>query len=474
MTVQLEPWQAVEAPRLRDLIEARSLSDLLDSIGSRVLVVVDVDGVALAGRVEQMVEGPELAALLARFSRRESFEGGGRVVEAVPLFVRDHFLGALLSLGEVERRSFPGLLPALGRVIESWAHNGYELRSLTGELVWRYEELSVLSDACETIVSVMDLDEVSKRILAKASDMLDVDNASLMLLDPDTQTLTIQEAIGLERSLVEGIKLRVGEEISGWVAREGRPLLIEDIEKHELFRKVNQERYINRSLLSVPLKVRDRVIGVLNVSNKRTGQVFSSGDLKLLSSLASLAAISIENARTYKNAITDRLTRLYNYGYFREELARRLGAAVEEDMPVSLLMFDIDHFKNFNDKNGHELANVALVRIASICMENCRQKGDRIPDVVARYGGEEFMILLYGVPADQAFTLAERIRQAIEGTDFKGMENQPGGRVTVSIGVSAFPKHAADGDELVNEADKALYRAKKAGRNNVQIAGDGA
>jgi len=316
----------------------------------------------------------------------------------------------------------------------------------------------------------MDLDEVSRRILEKARDMLDVDNASLMLLDTDTNTLRIQDAIGLERDVVDNIRLRVGEEISGWVAREGRPLLVEDIERHEIFGHRNKERYINRSLLSVPLKIKDRVIGVLNVNNKKNGSVFTSGDMKMLSALASMAAISIENAHTYSKAITDRLTRLYNYGYFREELHRRIAQAKDEESVVSLLMFDIDHFKNFNDKNGHELANVALVRVSNICLESSRQKGDRIPDVVARYGGEEFMILLYGVPRDAAYAMAERIRKRVCETDFQGGENQPNGRLTISMGVASWPFDANDGDELVNAADKALYRAKKSGRNNVQQA----
>ncbi len=130
-------------------------------------------------------------------------------------------------------------------------------------------------------------------------------------------------------------------------------------------------------------------------------------------------------------------------------------------------MFDIDHFKNFNDVNGHELGNVALVGVASLCIENSRQAGDRVPDLVARYGGEEFMILLRGVSVDFAAHVAERVRTAVESESFPGGENQPGGRVTISIGVAAYPVHASNGDELINKADEALYEAKRGGRNRV-------
>jgi len=210
---------------------------------------------------------------------------------------------------------------------------------------------------------------------------------------------------------------------------------------------------------------------VLNVNHKRSGQPFNSGDLKLLMALGSLAAISIQNARTYQNAITDRLTNLYNYGYFREQLDRYLNDARQENGCVSLIMFDIDHFKNFNDRNGHDVANVALVGVASLCIKNSRQQGDRVPDLVARYGGEEFMILLKNVPKSDAYHSAERIRQLVESTRFEGGENQPMGKVTISLGVAQFPEDAENAEELINQADQALYRAKRGGRNNVQLAG---
>lgn len=462
MSVGAEVAATSDEPRLSDLVDAGALEGLL-ACGQA--VVVDGASQAFAGGTLTDADLVQARQVLDQWRSHREAQSAGFPAGA-PIRLRQHLLGAVLS----RRAADADLVAGLAAVIERWAHARFELQSVVAELVWRYEELSVLYDSSETIVSIMDLEDVSRRILAKAADMLDVDTASLMLVDGDSRELRIQDAIGLEKEVVENMRLGLGEEISGWVAKEGKPLLIEDIESHPLFKKVNQERYINRSLLSVPLKIKDRVIGVLNVNNKRSGAVFNSGDLKLLSALASLAAISIENAHTYKNAITDRLTRLYNYGYFREELGRKILAARHEQASVSLLMFDIDHFKNFNDKNGHELANVALVRISSLCLDNSRQKGDRVPDLVARYGGEEFMILLYGVDTEGARVTAERVRQAIEGTSFKGGENQPGGRVTISLGVATYPHHATDGDELVNAADKALYKAKKAGRNQVQLA----
>lgn len=344
----------------------------------------------------------------------------------------------------------------------------YELQSTLEELISKYEELTVVYDSAETIVSITDLDGVAQRILDEAADILDGDHGSLMLVEKDE--LVIKAARGSRKDLVN-LRLPLdSDQISGYVAREGKAVLVEDLATDPVFGRLAREDSA-RSLVSVPLQVRGQILGVLNVNHKRSGDPFNSGDLKLLMALGSLAAISIQNARTYQNAITDRLTNLYNYGYFREQLDRFLEQAREEKSVVSMIMFDIDHFKNFNDVNGHDLANVALVGVASLCVENSRQKGDRLPDLVARYGGEEFMILLQGVDKLAAFQTADRIRQLVEQTRFEGGQNQPMGKVTISMGVACFPEDADYAEGLIKQADQALYRAKRSGRNNVQLAG---
>lgn len=346
----------------------------------------------------------------------------------------------------------------------------YELQNTLEELISKYEELTVLYESAETVATVMNLEEVSRLILEQAAEILDVAHASLMLLNDEGDTLEVVAAKGQRDDTIGKVTVPIGEEISGRVAQTGKPILIEDLQKHPEFGRQARADEEWTSLISVPLKVRDRILGVLNVNNKLNGEPFTSGDLKMLMALAQLAAISIQNARTYQNAITDRLTSLYNYGYFREQLDRQIEDCRQHSDTLCLLMFDIDHFKNFNDVNGHELGNVALVGVASLCMDNSRQAGDRMPDLVARYGGEEFMVLLRGVTLQRASEVAERIRQAVETRHFPGGENQPAGKVTISIGVAAFPHHSDNGDELINSADEALYEAKRGGRNRVCVA----
>jgi diguanylate cyclase (GGDEF)-like protein len=166
--------------------------------------------------------------------------------------------------------------------------------------------------------------------------------------------------------------------------------------------------------------------------------------------------------RTHQRAITDPLTRLYNFGFFRERLGLELERARETGDPVALVMFDIDHFKHYNDQNGHQEGNVVLTRVAELVREIGRRG-----DVIARYGGEEFVALLYGAARDEAAHFASIVREKVEQERFPGGERQPGGRVTISGGVAAFPEDAGEEEPLIKAADANLYRAKQGGRNRV-------
>ena len=166
--------------------------------------------------------------------------------------------------------------------------------------------------------------------------------------------------------------------------------------------------------------------------------------------------------KTHQQAITDPLTHLYNFGFFRERLDIEVDRAAQTGDLVSLVMFDIDHFKAYNDENGHEEGNVALTTVAEIIKSTGRRG-----DIVARYGGEEFVALLYGATRQDAAAFAETARQTVEGSPFAGGATQPGGRLTISAGVATFPWDAQSDEALIKAADENLYKAKAAGRNRV-------
>lgn len=206
--------------------------------------------------------------------------------------------------------------------------------------------------------------------------------------------------------------------------------------------------------------------------NKQVLTQYFEKDLILFSALFVTAFIlgmyvdiEREHSKELKNlANIDELTGLYNHRYFQEFLQKSIDNADKENQEVSLLFMDIDYFKNFNDINGHQAGDLLLKEISQI-MKSCI----RSSDVVARYGGEEFAAILPNTTENNAVKIGERIRSSIQNTYFKGQENQPDKNITISIGVSSYPKKAISKHQLINTADDALYRAKSFNRNRVEL-----
>jgi diguanylate cyclase (GGDEF)-like protein len=163
-------------------------------------------------------------------------------------------------------------------------------------------------------------------------------------------------------------------------------------------------------------------------------------------------------------AVTDELTGVYNYRYLMRELQREINRTQRFGNPFSLLMFDIDHFKNYNDVNGHLKGDALLKNIARILVENTRKT-----DTIARYGGEEFLIILPGLNKTKACKIAEKIHALVESEDFHNQRKQPNGNLTISLGVASFPQDGKEITTLIENVDKALYAAKRDGRNKVVV-----
>lgn len=167
-------------------------------------------------------------------------------------------------------------------------------------------------------------------------------------------------------------------------------------------------------------------------------------------------------------AITDELTRLFNYRHFKEQLTQEQRRSSRFLSEYCLVFLDLDNFKQYNDKNGHPAGDALLSGLGELIRKACRNV-----DIPARYGGEEFVILCPATRAEGGMILAERLRRMVESTPFPHHDGQPLGRVTVSIGVAAYPEHGTNENEVLEAADRAVYESKRAGRNRVTLASKG-
>ncbi len=316
-----------------------------------------------------------------------------------------------------------------------------------------------------------DPEPLLEKILEKATEYVEAEQGSLMLVDEERDALVVRAAKGVNKALIEPRQIRLGEAVAGRVWESGQPLLVRDIEKD--LSQPSRPRYKTRSFISIPLKLHDRTIGILNVSDKISGKIFCESDLDLLTAIGSYASVAIERSAYQQKAealkmisITDPLTGLLNRRYFQERLTEEIERSRRHKAPVSLVIMDIDDFKTFNDTYGHPGGD----EILKIFTRNLRNS-IRTIDVAARWGGEEFTIILPQTGKEEAAILAERVRREVEREEEFGVKF--GARpFTVSMGVAAYPEDASTLDDLIASADRALYAAKGSGKNRVRTFGE--
>lgn len=261
-----------------------------------------------------------------------------------------------------------------------------------------------------------------------------------------------------------------GEGKIGWVAANGIDMTANDWKNH--VRTSGTPPHDNHPALRLDLtcplvhqaeRGSTVTLGVLCIGGP---SVRPQDEKLMLQMIANLGAIALTHARNVSNlrsrANCDGLTGLWNKRQFTEKIGLLINQAEAARQPIGVFMFDIDHFKNYNDTNGHLAGDELLKAIARVIRGNLRPD-----DLPCRYGGEEFVVVMPDTDGDSALRVAERIRRAIEETAFPHREFQPGRRLTISGGVAAFPADGSNSNDLIAKADRALYRAKRDGRNRV-------
>lgn len=266
---------------------------------------------------------------------------------------------------------------------------------------------------------------------------------------------------------VRYLKVPLKEQAGGLLALvvlEAMPLHLtpETIQKYSLDPIV---KFLDtQELVIVPLKAKDKINGLILADNFVTKKPISKDDTRMLTMLANQAGLAIENSQLYEKTVmrahSDYLTGLWNHGYFQYIFQVELEKARAMNVPLSLVMLDIDDFKIYNDACGHQAGDKILKDLSLILKKESRKM-----DHVCRYGGEEFTIVLPQTDKQEAFAIADRLRHDIQKYTFQHQELLPYKKLTASIGLASFPEDGATASELISHSDKALYRAKHEGKN---------
>jgi diguanylate cyclase (GGDEF)-like protein len=331
------------------------------------------------------------------------------------------------------------------------------------------ERLLILTDIIKTANSILEPRKVIELVMAKVQKLIPSEAWSILLVDEDGKQLSFEMALGTKGEKIDGMRLALGEGVAGWVAKMGKPAIVNDPSRDPRFspRVDTETAFQTRSLMCAPLISRGRTIGVVQVVNRTAGK-FTRGDLNILLTLVDPCAIAIENAFLFQKAeqltITDDLTKLYNSRYLNHYMSRELKRCKRHSIPLSVVFLDLDGFKDVNDKHGHLAGSTTLNEVGGILREAVRES-----DVLARYGGDEFVVVLPETPIAGALVIAERIRQSIEEHDFLASHGVVA-RISASFGIACFPEHALTPEGLIQKADQAMYRVKERNKNGIEVS----
>jgi diguanylate cyclase (GGDEF)-like protein len=362
------------------------------------------------------------------------------------------------------------------QTIQSLCHQtskSIENKRLHQDLSWKFSRIASVTEVSRELSNIDSYEALLRSVLERSAKLLMAEQGSLMLLDQETDALLVKAQMGGSGAAAARVRIPRGEGIAGRVAEKGEPFLVENVESDPRIGKKNRENYRTRSFISVPLMIGDRTIGVLNLADKTTGEVFNRDDLNLIQSFATHAAVVLERStlsrqteHLRKLTITDPLTGLLNRRYFQERLEEEVARSLRHNRSLSLLMLDVDGFKRFNDTYGHTAGDEALRLVGEALLRIVRHM-----DVVSRFGGDEFVVILPETDSQAAMHIAERIREEVAAavTASRSARLSAAAAVTVSTGIASYEGQGESGELLLERADQALYKAKAGGRNRVEV-----
>lgn len=317
-----------------------------------------------------------------------------------------------------------------------------------------YREIQAVYEIAQNIGRSLNLAETTSYLSSRVKRFVPYSACSIYLVNEDERLLPVH-VTGMFKDLLEGVEIRLGQGVSGWVGANNKPLVnaspVLDFPALE-----NLTRPL-RSCLSVPLAVDGTVIGVMTLYSDALN-VYTEEHLRLMEAIAGHSAAAISNAiqheEAQEDAYTDALTGLPNLRYFNAIIANELRRARNAGIPVSLLMMDLDGFKAVNDRYGHKNGDALLIEVARLLRSHVRKS-----DVCLRYGGDEFLGILPGVDRGLAEQTARRIQIGFEGRTLINVDGENVG-VGISVGIATYPADGIDAETLVVAADRDMYLNK--------------
>lgn len=329
----------------------------------------------------------------------------------------------------------------------------------------RIDQLNALYRISQLASGQGDLDTTLHSILEVAEELMPEGHVAVLLIDELTQSLMVRASRGYAEG-VELLRIPIGQGITGRCAESGEVIIADDLEREgDYIRGVEGAR----SEIALPLKVEGRVIGVLNAESRRP-QAYTEDYVRPLGVIAQQAAVVIRaaqlNEEARRLAITDPLTGLHNRRYFVDKLEEHLRRAKRYGERLALILVDSDYLKSVNDRYGHLSGDRALQAVADVLRSTLRET-----DELSRIGGDEFAALLLDAGPERAIAAAERLRRHVHGLTLMS-DDARSITLTVSAGIAYHPDHGTEGKALLREADQALYRAKRAGRDQMSVAPD--
>ncbi len=334
------------------------------------------------------------------------------------------------------------------------------------ELESRLAEIFFTHEFFKALTNFTSVDDVCSLIVDGCNGILGAEISCVYLFSRDDWTLKLAASQGRPETAFRHV-VPVSETILGYAFREG------SLQEADVDRDVSSNAWVlDRgdvvSQAAVPLRAGENVFGVM-VMASATRRELSPQEMERLQVLGNQSSLSLQNALLHgeleRLSVTDRLTELYNHGYFQQRLEEEFKRSARFGHPLSLIMLDIDNFKEFNDAYGHPQGDKVLKAVSGIIRSNLREM-----DIAARYGGEEFVVVLPETDCEGASAVADRIRADVGDLSWDTGGSGPVKR-TVSVGVASFPRDASSAARLLELADAAMYRAKRAGKNRVEVTG---